>query len=287
MTVFVTGATGKLGPHIVASLVARDVPVRALVRDRGRAAALLPAEAGLVHGDFTATSTITAELARADAMLLLTPHGPEMSTVQKRLIDLAARAGTRVVKVSGTSAGIRPDGPDACRQHFDTEQHLADSGVPWAVVRPNGFMQTLIVAMAATVRERGLIANPLGTAGISLVDCFDVGAATAAVLTDPRHDGRHHVLTGPSAPTYAEIAALITDETGADVEVLDVTPEQAGEAARARGLSDWEAGHLTEMLAMFRTGASEYVTTDVEELTGRPPRSVRDFVRDHRHLFTG
>jgi hypothetical protein len=41
------------------------------------------------------------------------------------------------------------------------------------------------------------------------------------------------------------------------------------------------------MLAMFRTGASEYVTTDVEELTGRPPRSVRVFVRDHRHLFTG
>jgi NAD(P)H dehydrogenase (quinone) len=287
MTVFVTGATGKLGPHIVAALVARDVPVRALVRDRGRAAALLPAEAGLVHGDFTATSTIGAELARADVMLLLTPHGPEMSRVQKRLIDLAARAGTRVVKVSGTSAGIRPDGPDACRQHFDTEQHLADSGVPWAVVRPNGFMQTLIVAMAATVRERGLIANPLGTAGISLVDCADVGAATAAVLTDPRHDGRPHVLTGPAAPTYAEIAAVITEETGVDVKVLDVTPEQAGEAARARGLSDWEAGHLTEMLAMFRTGVSEYVTTDVDELTGRPPRSVRDFVRDHRHLFTG
>ena len=286
MRVFVTGATGKLGPHIVASLVARDVPVRALVRDRGRAAALLPAQAELVHGDFAATSTITAELARADAMLLLTPHGPEMATVQKRLIDLAAGAGTRVVKVSGTSAGIRPDGPDACRQHFDTEQHLADSGVPWAVVRPNGFMQTLIVAMAATVRERGLIANPLGTAGISLVDCSDVGAATAAVLTDPRHDGHHHVLTGPTAPTYAEIAAVITDETAADVKVVDVTPEQAGEAARARGLSDWEAGHLTEMLAMFRSGASESVTPDVEALTGRPPRSVRDFVRDHRHLFT-
>jgi uncharacterized protein YbjT (DUF2867 family) len=132
-----------------------------------------------------------------------------------------------------------------------------------------------------------LIANPLGTAGISLVDCADVGAAAAVVLSDPRHDGHHHVLTGPAAPTYAEIAAVIREETGVDVRVLDVTPEQAGDAARARGLSDWEAGHLTEMLAMFRTGASEYVTTDVEELTGRPPRSVRDFVRDHRRVFTG
>lgn len=287
MTVFVTGATGKLGPHVVASLVARGERVHALVRDPGKARALLPADAELVQGDFAAIPTIEAELATADTMLLLTPHGPDMAAVQNTLIDLATQVGTRVVKVSGTSAGIGPDGPDACRQHFDAEQHLADSGVPWAVVRPNGFMQTLIVAMAATVRERGLIANPLGTAGISLVDCADVGAAAAVVLTDPRHDGRHHVLTGPAAPTYAEIAAVIREETGVDVKVLDVTPEQAGDAARARGLSDWEAGHLTEMLAMFRTGASEYVTTDVEELTGRRPRSVRDFVRDHRHLFTG
>lgn len=287
MTVFVTGATGKLGPHVIASLVARGERVRALVRDPGKARPLLPADAELVQGDFAAIPTVEAELAAADTMLLLTPHGPDMAAVQNTLIDLATRAGTRVVKVSGTSAGISPDGPDACRQHFDAEQHLADSGVPWAVVRPNGFMQTLIVAMAATVRERGLIANPLGTAGISLVDCADVGAAAAAVLTDPRHDGRHYVLTGPAAPTYAEIAAVISEETGVDVKVLDVTPEQAGDAARARGLSDWEAGHLTEMLGMFRTGASEYVTTDVEELTGRRPRSVRDFVRDHRHLFTG
>jgi uncharacterized protein YbjT (DUF2867 family) len=211
MTVFVTGATGKLGPHVVASLVARGVPVRALVRDPERAAAVLPAATGLVPGDFTADATITTELDRADAMLLLTPHGPDMASVQEQLIHLAARTGTRVVKVSGTSAGIRPDGPDACRQHFTTEQYLAESGVPWAVVRPNGYMQTLLVGMAGTVRERGVIANPLGTAGISLVDCADVGAATAAVLTDPRHDGRHHVLTGPNAPTYAEIAAVITE----------------------------------------------------------------------------
>jgi uncharacterized protein YbjT (DUF2867 family) len=286
MTVFVTGATGKLGPHVVASLVARNVPVRALVRDPERASAVLPGETELVPGDFTADATITAELDRADAMLLLTPHGPDMASVQQRLIDLATRTGTRVVKVSGTSAGIRPDGPDACRQHFTTEQYLAESGVPWSVVRPNGFMQTLIVGMAGTVRERGVIANPLGTAGISLVDCADVGAATATVLTDPRHDGRHHVLTGPAAPTYAEIAAVIAEETGVDVKVVDVTPEQAGDAARARGLSDWEAGHLTEMLAMFATGASEYVSPAVVDLTGHAPRSVRDFVRDHRFLFT-
>jgi len=147
-------------------------------------------------------------------------------------------------------------------------------------------MQTLIVAMAGMVRERGMIANPLGSAGISLVDCADVGEAAAAVLTDPTHNGCHHVLTGPAAPTYAEIAAIIEEETGAAVGVIDVTPQQAGDAARARGLSDWEAGHLVEMLEMFRGGACEYVTDDLQTLTGRSPRSVRDFVRANRSLFT-
>jgi len=286
MTILVTGATGKLGPHVAAALVRRGEQVRALVRDPERAAAVLPREVELVSGEFADTAVVARELAAVDAMLLLTPHGPKMAAVQNGLIDLAAKVGTRVVKVSGTSAGIRADGPDACRQHFESEQHLATAGVPWSVLRPNGFMQTLIAAMAGTIRERGIIANPLGSAGISLVDCADVGEAAAVVLTDPAQDGRHHVLTGPAAPTYAEIAKVIEEETGVAVGVVEVTPQQAGDAARARGLSDWEAGHLAEMLEMFRSGASEYVTDDVQALTGRPPRSVRDFVRDNRRLFT-
>jgi hypothetical protein len=58
------------------------------------------------------------------------------------------------------------------------------------------------------------------------------------------------------------------------------------ETARARGASDWEAGHLAEMLALFRAGASEFVTDDVELLTARAPRSVADYVRDHAGEFT-
>jgi uncharacterized protein YbjT (DUF2867 family) len=287
MTVLVLGASGRLGPHVLTSLIDRGQRVRALTRDPERAAGVLPPATELVRGKFSDTPIMERELQAAEAVLLLTPHGPQMASVQNDLIDLAAKAGTRIVKVSGTSAGIHLGGPGACRQHFQSEQHLAASGADWAVVRPNGFMQTLIVAMARSVRERGIIANPLGTAGISLIDCADAGAATAAVLTDPARDGHRYVLTGPSAPTYPEIAAVIEAETGVHAQVVDITPEQAGQAARASGASDWEAGHLAEMLALFASGASENLTSDVAELTGHEPASVRDFVRAHRQLFTG
>lgn len=286
MTVLVLGASGRLGPHVVTSLLGRGQRVRALTRDPERAAAILPPAAELVQGEFAETAIIEREMQAADAVLVLTPHGPRMAEVQNGLIDLAAKAGIRVVKVSGTSTGMHPGGPGACRRHFETEQHLVASGARWAAVRPNGFMQTLIVAMARTIRERGTIANPLGAAGISLIDCADAGAAVAAVLADPACDGDRYVLTGPTAPTYPEIAAVIEEETAVHAQVVDVTPEQAGQAARASGASDWEAGHLAEMLALFASGAAENVTGDVADLTGHEPGSVRDFIRAHRDLFT-
>ena len=285
MTVLVLGPTGRLGPHVVSALVRRGEPVRALVRDVERARTLLPQQVTLVAGEFADGELIRRQLSQVDSVLVLTPHGPDMAGTQNALVDLSAAVGTRVVKVSGTSAGIRPDGPDACRQHHETEQHLAESDVPYVIVRPNGFMQSLLPAMSVTVREKGIIANPLGTSGISLVDCADLGEALSVVLTDRTHDGRRYVLTGPAAPTYREIAATISEEVGAPVTVVDVSPEQAGQAAAARGLSAWEAGHLVEMLELFRSGASEYVTDDIERLTGRVPRSVADFVCANRAMF--
>src|SRR5947208_10119688 len=100
MKFLVAGATGKLGPHVVAALRARGVEVSALVRDPARARAVLGPDADLVLGRFEAVDVVSAALKEAEGFLLLTPHGPDMAATQNALIDLAAAAGTRVVKVS-------------------------------------------------------------------------------------------------------------------------------------------------------------------------------------------
>jgi uncharacterized protein YbjT (DUF2867 family) len=285
MSVLLLGATGRVGPHVARELAARGVAVRALVRDPQRAAGVLPEPVELVSGDFGDESSVERALAGVDAVFLLTPHGPEMAATQIRLLGSARRAGTRVVKVSGTSSVIHPDGPDAGRQHWAVEQELLRSGLDSVILRPNAFMQTLLPAMGASLQSQGVIANPLGPAGISLVDCADIGAAAAEVLTDPGYDGNTYVLTGPAAPTYAEIAEVIETVTGRAAPVVEITPDQAAQAVRARGASAWEANHLAEMLTLFRAGESEYVTGDIKALTGRDPRSVVDYIRDHRNDF--
>ncbi len=285
MTVLLTGATGNVGPQVARALAGRGVQVRALTRDPGRAARMLPGTVEVAAGDPGDAATLRHALAGVQALFLLTEHGPDMAAGQIGMLRAAADTGTRVVKVSGTSTAIRPDGPDACRQHWEVEQYLVKEGFDYVILRPNAYMQTLVAAMAASVRMSGAIPDPLAGAGLSLVDCADIGDAAAEVLTTSRHDGGTFVLTGPAAPTYREIAAMIGAVTGTRVEVNDISPQQASDAVIARGGTPWEAQHLRDMLSLFRNGESEYVTGDVLTLTGQLPRSVGEFIRARRAEF--
>jgi uncharacterized protein YbjT (DUF2867 family) len=217
-------------------------------------------------------------------MFLLTPHGPSMAAEQRRLITAARDRDVRIVKLSGSTAGIRPDGPDACAQHWAVEQDLINGPTPWVILRPNAFMQGVVAGLVASAAATGTINNPLGSAGLSAVDCEDIGEAAATVLREPGHDRHTYVLTGPQAPTYAEIGLMIGEVLGREITVVDTSPEQVGNDMLARGLPEWDARHLTEMLTMFATGTAENTTQDVLRLTGHPPRSVAEFLALHVEL---
>jgi uncharacterized protein YbjT (DUF2867 family) len=275
--VLVVGATGTVGPHVVRALTERQVPVRVLVRDAARAAALLPAGTDIRAGDPGSDDDILAAADGAAALFLLTSHDHQMADLQLRIIRALRRTGLRIVKLSGTSSAINPDGPQACRQHWEIEHVLAASGQPYAVLRPNAFMQTLIdQIMLPPARDTGAILNPIGGAGISFIDARDVGACAAVVLTDPRWDGQTLILTGPRAVTYRQIAEMISGRTGRQVGTREITPADVRRGLEARGMASWEAGHFEEMYQLFRDGRSEFVTADVEKLLGRAPGTVEE-----------
>jgi uncharacterized protein YbjT (DUF2867 family) len=146
-------------------------------------------------------------------------------------------------------------------------------------------MQTLVAGLAASIRTTGTMTNPLGDAGISLVDCADIGESAATALIASAFDGGTYTLTGPQALTYQQLGRAIGDSIGFAVEVIAVTPEQTEAAMLANGATAWEAAHLREMLTLFRAGQSAYVTDGVGTLTRHRPRSVSDFLIDHRADF--
>ncbi|MDR7301616.1 NmrA family NAD(P)-binding protein [Haloactinomyces albus] len=283
MTILLLGATGTIGPHVVAGLRARDAEIRVLARDAARARGVLGADVDVREGDPGDDETIASAAHGAETVFLLSEHSHDMTDLQLRVIRALRRLGPRIVKLSGTSSAINPDGPYTCRQHWEIEQVLAASGQPWTVIRPNAFMQTLIGGiMLPAVQATGSIPNAIGSAGISLIDGRDVGEVCAEVLLDSSWQNETLVLTGPRSVTFAEIAAWVSEETGRDVGPTEITPADVRENLLTRGMAGWEAEHFEEMYQIFRNGQSEFVAGDVERVLGKPPRTVEDYLHEHR-----
>lgn len=280
-TVAVIGATGTVGPHVVRSLQARDATIRVITRDAKRAGTLLPDSVDIRETDITDHDSIIEAVAGSSALLLLTSHAHDMTDVQLRIIRALRRTSVRIVKISGTSSAINSGGPYTCRQHWEVEKILELSGQPFVVLRPNAFMQTLIgQILIPGVKATGVVANALGTSGISFIDARDVGECAAVALLSQEWDGQALVLTGPRSVTYQEIAVALGRDLDVPVPCKEITPADIGRLMMARGLPNWEAEHFEEMYAMFRRGESEFVSDDVRRLSGREPRTVEAYLAE-------
>lgn len=121
---------------------------------------------------------------------------------------------------------------------------------------------------------------------MSAVDVRDIAAVPAAALTEPGHghEGETHTITGPAAITHGEIARALGEATGRDVAFVDVPPE-AFRASLEGVLPAWQLDGLVEDYAHYARGEAADVPPTVAEITGRQPRDLARFARDHADRF--
>jgi uncharacterized protein YbjT (DUF2867 family) len=284
MVILVTGATGTVGSNVVRELRARGATVRALLRDRERRP--LGPHVELAIGDFADPASVRAALEGVDQMFLVCANSPEQVALEVNAIDAAVAAGTRrIVKVSALHAEAGSTLP-FWDWHGCIEQHLQAAGLPYVVLRPSFYMTNLL-ASAATIAETGKLFAPAAEAKVAMIDPRDVAAAAAAVLTEDGHDGPTYELTGPEAITFCQVAEEMSRATGRRVEFVNVADEAALGALLAAGLPDWLATSVVTLFELLRCGVGEQITDSIRLLTGREPRTIADFARDHAALLSG
>ncbi|WP_167132816.1 NmrA family NAD(P)-binding protein [Paramicrobacterium chengjingii] len=278
-TILVTGATGTVGSAIVPALQTEGVEVRALSREHREIAG-----ASTVVADLSDAGSLEQAVAGVDAAFLNSPSEPDAAELQRRFADIAAAAGVRrLVLLSQFAADL--DSPVRfLRWHAQVEQHVRELDMEVTVLRPNLYMQG-ILPFAANAARTGVLAAPIGHAGVSAIDTRDIAEVAAAVLTESGHAGATHTLTGPRAVTHAEIAASISAASGRDIAFASVTPEHYA-AALEGFMPQWQLDGLIEDYAHYDRGEASVVSTSVADILGRPARSIDDFARDHASIFT-
>ncbi len=215
--VLVAGATGTNGRALIDTLIARDTPVRALVRNIESARATLPDGIELVQGDLGAPDSLNAAFDGVDKAYVVTAVQPETVALLRNFFSAAQAAGvTHMVKLSGMGAS-NASPSEVIRQHAATDEDLHASGLPYTILRPNSFHQNMLW-QAGGIASTGNFYLPLGDAAQSTIDVRDIAEITSTILTTDGHIGKTYDLTGPESLTFHEVARIIAEVRRAPVE---------------------------------------------------------------------
>ncbi|MCK2220430.1 SDR family oxidoreductase [Actinomadura sp. ATCC 31491] len=269
--ILVTGATGRVGGHLVRLLRRAGAEVRpAMMRPEGRDA---------VRFSFTDPSTYGDAFQGVERVFLMRP--PQLGNVSRDMLpalEAARRMGVRhMVLLSLQGAEKNPFVP-----HRALERWLAGSGMDWTFVRSGFFMQNLSTTHAAEIRDEGVIMVPAGRGRTSFVDVRDVAEVAALALREDGHAGQAYTPTGAEALSYADAAGVISAVLGRTVRYAAPGPVAYWRHARRHGMDVPMAAVTLALYSMCRLGLAAGVTDDVRRLLGRAPIAFEQFVKDER-----
>jgi uncharacterized protein YbjT (DUF2867 family) len=275
--IFVTGATGNVGRELVAALVAAGEPVRALIR-READQAQLPAGAQGVVGDLNRPETLAPALEGVRGIHLLAGYDD-----LPRLLALAREAGVERVTLQSSSSVPSGDMTNAvARYHILSEQAIRESGLRWTFLQPNSFMSNTLqwadqLGQGDTVRER------FANVRVATIDPADVAAVAVAALTTDAHAGRSYRLSGPESLLPAERVAVLGEVLGRELRF----EAQSDADAHAEMSASMPAEYVDAFFSFFVDGTLDEseVRPTVEEVTGRPPRTFRQWAVAHADAF--
>ena len=222
--ILVAGGTGTLGVPLVRALAARTDRVRVLTRDPRHADTLRASGIETVTGDVRDPATLIRACNGCTSVVsaihgFTGGRGTNPATIDRdaNIALIRACRDARAEHLTLISVfGAAPSHPMSLhRMKFAAEQALADSGLPWTVVRPTPFLETWIDLIGAEIPTRGraLVFGP-GENPINFVSARDVADLTAHAVHDERMQGQILEITGSQDLTFNQIATRLTAAAG-------------------------------------------------------------------------
>ena len=284
MSILVTGATGRVGRHVVDQLVRRGASVRVLTRDPSKTQ--FPAGVDVVQGDLLDIDALRAAFDGISILFLLNAVTGDEFTQAIVTLNVAREAGVkRVVYLSVIHADRFVNVP-----HFavksGAEQMLKQMGFSATILRPTYFIDNEHM-IKDVVLNHGVYPMPIGSKGVAMVDARDI-AEVAAIELIRRDQAPANLpietinLVGPDTLTGADVAAIWSDVLGRPV-VYGGDDPTAFEQNMASFMPKWMAYEMRLMADRYVSDGMLPEAGDAERLTkllGRPLHSYRGFISD-------
>lgn len=284
MTILVTGATGRVGRHVVQQLLNRGADVRVLVRDPAKAD--FPVGVEIAKGDMLDIDALRSAFKGVNTLFLLNAVAGDEFTQALVALNIARECGIdRVVYLSVIYADRFVNVP-----HFavksGAERMIEQMGFSATVLRPAYFIDNDLM-VKDVILNHGVYPMPIGGKGVAMVDIRDIAEVAAIELvrraqSPVKLPNETINLVGPNTLTGADLAAIWSDALGRPV-VYGGDDPSGFEQNLAGFMPHWMAYEMRLMAERYVSDGMIPETGDVERLTrllGRPLHTYKDFARE-------
>lgn len=274
-----TGATGQLGQFVVEELL-KTVAAKqivAIVRNPAKAQALSNQGVLVRQADYGDQAALTQALAGVDKLLLISSSEVgQRATQHRNVINAAKAAGVKFIAYTSLlHADKSPLGLHV--EHVETEKMLADSGIPYALLR-NGWYSENYLASAPAALAHGVFIGAAGDGKIASATRADYAAAAARVISEEGHVGKVYELAGDHGWTLSELAALLSKASGKNVVYQNLSEADFAAALKEVGLPEVFANLLADSDAGAAKGGLFDDSKTLSKLIGRPTTPIADSV---------
>ena len=283
--ILVTGATGHFGKATIEYLLNKNVNannIAALVRDENKALDLKAKGVQVRIGDYNQYQTLVSAFKDIDQLVLVSSNDLEQRTQQQlNTIKAAKEAGVKHIyytsferKNETTTSPIA----NIALSHVDTEKAIKESGLTYTIFKNNLYLEVFLFFFGDKVLEQGIYFPAENTkAAYTLRN--DMAEAMANVLLSKGHENKAYNINHNENVSLNDVAATLSELAGKTIGYHSPSPEEYVNTLTQAGVPTPYIQMFAGFAEAIKQGEFETNHTDLEQLLGRKPTSLKAFLK--------
>ncbi|EFA84529.1 hypothetical protein PPL_02565 [Heterostelium album PN500] len=288
MNILVTGATGNFGRDVFDIIAKRGINhsnISALVRDEAKGQQFTSRGFGIKIGDYNNYESLVTAFTGVDKLLFVSSNDVEKRAIQHQDVCRAAKAAGVKYMVYTSFVRKTEDGSSPVafieKAHSQTEQFLRESGINHTIL-VNGLYTDMLTEyfIGPKVLDMGMIFYPTGEGLANYISRKELAEVAVNVVLDTtdQHLNKDYRLYNTDQCTMADIARYLSESFGKNI--AHISPDEATFVAQLEkiGLPAPLIQVSYAFACAIRVGEFQSNTSDITQLLGRTPTTIRDFI---------
>jgi uncharacterized protein YbjT (DUF2867 family) len=281
--ILITGASGSVGKVVLKEVSRKESKFRGMFRSKEEAAKA-PSGCESVLADYSDKQSLRNALDGVTSVYVVCSPIPQLVELESNMLDACKESGVKHV-VLNSALGAGNYGRSFPSWHRKVEDKLKATGMSYAILRPNGFLQNIVAYNAPSIRAQGAFYAAMGDAKVSYLDVGDIAVVAVKALKGGAHAGKTYELNGPEAISNEELAKRISKVTGRTVKYVDIPESAQREAMLGLGMPEWQVTALLELQQYYKQGGGARTDGLLRALIERDPVTLDLYLRANAREF--